>query len=175
MLENNCLLLSGDQSYEKTEKKIKKLTGIAVSHSTQQRLVHRYEFEELKIDKEVEEISIDGGKVRLRTAKGESLIYRDYKGVNFHKLGVQAFFQENHCLLDWLNSQPLMKPVICLGDGHDGIWNLFRDVGDAWERVEILDWYHLIENLYRTHLVSQETANLRNKSRRKQRWILVVA
>ena len=28
---------------------------------------------------------------------------------------------------------------------------------------------------YRTHLVSQETANLRNKSRRKQRWILVVA
>ena len=29
--------------------------------------------------------------------------------------------------------------------------------------------------LYRTHLVSQETANLRNKSRRKQRWILVVA
>ena len=29
--------------------------------------------------------------------------------------------------------------------------------------------------VYRTHLVSQETANLRNKSRRKQRWILVVA
>ena len=28
---------------------------------------------------------------------------------------------------------------------------------------------------YRTHLVSQETVNLRNKSRRKQRWILVVA
>ena len=149
MLENNCLLLSGDESYEKAEKKIKKLTGIAVSHSTQQRLVHRYEFEELKIDKEVEEISIDGGKVRLRTAKGEPLIYRDYKGVSLHTLGVQAFFQENHCLLDWLNSQPLMKPVICLGDGHDGIWNLFRDVGDVWERVEILDWYHLIENLYK--------------------------
>jgi len=43
--------------------------GIEVSHSTQQRLVHRYEFEELKVEKEVEEISIDGGKVRLRTIK----------------------------------------------------------------------------------------------------------
>ena len=32
-----------------------------------------------------------------------------------------------------------------------------------------------LHNFYRTHLVSQETANLRNKSRRKQRWILVVA
>jgi len=42
------------------------------------------------------------------------------------------------------------------------------------------DWRFRIEGEkegwgYRTHLVSQETANLRNKSRRKQRWILVVA
>ena len=71
MLEKNCLLLSGDESYEKAEQKIKKLTGMAVSRSTQQRLVHRYEFEELQVDKEVEEISIDGGKVRLRTAKAD--------------------------------------------------------------------------------------------------------
>jgi hypothetical protein len=35
------LLLSGDESYEKAAKKIQSLTGIAVSHSTQQRLVHR--------------------------------------------------------------------------------------------------------------------------------------
>ncbi|MCA2687997.1 MAG: ISKra4 family transposase, partial [Microcystis sp. M037S2] len=41
MLEKNCLLLSGDESYEKSAQKIKSLTGIAVSHSTQQRLVHR--------------------------------------------------------------------------------------------------------------------------------------
>ena len=106
MLANNCLLLSGDESYEKAEQKIKKLTGMAVSRSTQQRLVHRYEFEELKVDKDVEEISIDGGKVRLRTAKGEPLIYRDYKGVSLHTLGVQAFFQENDCLLDWLRYCP---------------------------------------------------------------------
>ncbi len=23
-----------------------------------------------------------------------------------------------------VNSQPLTNPLVCLGDGHDGIWNL---------------------------------------------------
>lgn len=97
MLEKNCLLLSGDESYEKSAQKIKSLTGIAVSHSTQQRLVHRYAFEELpsNLEVEVEEMSIDGGKVRLRTDKGEALIWRDYKEVSFYQLGVAAFFQDN--------------------------------------------------------------------------------
>ncbi len=48
-----------------------------------------------------------------------------------------------------VNSQVLAKPLICLGDGHDGIWNLFREIGEKQERIEILDWYHLIENLYK--------------------------
>ncbi len=142
MLEKNCLLLSGDESYEKSAQKIKSLTGIAVSHSTQQRLVHHPEVE-------VEEMSIDGGKVRLRTAKGKALIWRDYKAVSFHQLGVAAFFQDNSALLDLVNSQVLAEPLICLGDGHDGIWNLFGQIGEKQERIEILDWYHLIENLYK--------------------------
>lgn len=148
-LEKHCLLLSGDESYEKAAKKIKSLTGIAVSHSTQQRLVHRYHFEELPSDTEVEEMSIDGGKVRLRTPKGEPLIWRDYKGVSFHHLGVAAFFQDNSALLDLVNSQVLANPLVCLGDGHDGIWNLFREIGEKEQRIEILDWYHLMENLYK--------------------------
>lgn len=37
--------------------------------------------------------------------------------------------------------------MTCLGDGHDGIWNIFADIGDQSERREILDWYHLMENL----------------------------
>jgi hypothetical protein len=54
----------------------------------------------------------------------------------------------------------------------------------TWEKLEIppagrqiaLDCCLFFnDQRYRTHLVSQETANLRNKSRRKQRWILVVA
>jgi hypothetical protein len=149
LLEKNCLLLSGDESYQKAEKKIKSLTGIAVSHSTQQRLVHRYQFDELTTEEEVKEISIDGGKVRLRTPKGEPLIYRDYKAISLHEIGVNAFFQENQSLLNWVNSQPLAKTLICLGDGHDGIWNLFREIGKNCQCIEILDWYHLIENLYK--------------------------
>ncbi len=94
-------------------------------------------------------MSLDGGKVRLRTAKGKALIWRDYKAVSFHQLGVAAFFQDNSALLDLVNSQVLAKPLICLGDGHDGIWNLFREIGEKQERIEILDWYHLIENLYK--------------------------
>jgi hypothetical protein len=32
-----------------------------------------------------------------------------------------------------------------LGHGHDGIWHLFAQL--APQRLEILDWYHLMENL----------------------------
>ena len=37
-----------------------------------------------------------------------------------------------------------------MGDGHDGVWNLVREFGqDQCSRCEILDWYHLKENLYK--------------------------
>ncbi|EGJ32199.1 hypothetical protein LYNGBM3L_27510 [Moorena producens 3L] len=57
-----------------------------------------------------------------------------------------AFFQDNLSLTDWINSQLLTSPFYCLGDGHDGIWNI-SEIGDNKDRIEILDWYHLIENL----------------------------
>jgi hypothetical protein len=37
--------------------------------------------------------------------------------------------------------------LTCLGDGHPGIWNLIASI--TAERREILDWYHLEENLYK--------------------------
>ena len=37
--------------------------------------------------------------------------------------------------------------MTCLGDGHDGIWNLYAQIGTSVQRREILDWYHLVENL----------------------------
>ena len=52
-------------------------------------------------------------------------------------------------LTDWVNSQSLTNPVICLGDGHDGVWNLFKEIATTSQRQEILDWYHLKENLYK--------------------------
>ena len=119
---------------------------MAVSRGTQQRLVHRQGFEQ-PVGKVVEESSIDGGKVRLRTPQGKPCIWRDYKAVNLHKQAVGAFFQDNASLLDWVNQQALATPLVCLGDGHDGIWNLFREIGRKAQRCEILDWFHLVENL----------------------------
>lgn len=31
-----------------------------------------------------------------------------------------------------MNSQRLVNPLMCLGDGHDGVWNLFEQIGTAW-------------------------------------------
>jgi hypothetical protein len=146
-LERCCLLLSANASYDNTANDIEVLTGVAVSHSTQQRMVHRQTFDRPEIEHPVEAMSLDGGKVRLRTPQGEQCIWRDYKAVNLHNRGVEAFFRENASLVEWVNAQPLADRVICLGDGHDGIWNLFAEVGTPAQRYEILDWYHLVENL----------------------------
>lgn len=72
-MEKCCLLSSGNESYERAMKNVKELTGITVSHSTQQRLVQRYNFPKVELAETVEEMSLDGGKVRLRTAKGQKV------------------------------------------------------------------------------------------------------
>lgn len=95
----------------------------------------------------VEEMSVDGGKVRLPTPQGQPSEWRDYKAVNLHECCVAAFFQDNACLVNWVNRQPLSDPFTCLGDGDDGIWNISAGIGTAVQRQEILDWYHLVENL----------------------------
>lgn len=146
-LEKCCLLLSANESYERASEDIQVLTGIAVSRGTQQRLVHRQTFELPISQQPVEEMSIDGGKVRLRTPQGEPCQYRDYKAVNLHHQSVGAFFQDNSSLTSWVNQHSFSTPLICLGDGHDGIWNLFAEISNPSQRQEILDWYHLMENL----------------------------
>lgn len=145
-LEKCCLLVSANASYERAAEDMAVLTGVRVSGSSQQRLVHRQDFEPVSVDCGVKEMSIDGGKVRLRTAKGAPSEWRDYKAVNLHQCGVGAFFRANGSLVEWVNQQPLAAPLVCLGDGHPGIWKLFEQV-NAPAKLEILDWYHLVENL----------------------------
>jgi hypothetical protein len=70
-----------------------------------------------------------------------------YQVINLHQCAVSAYFQDNEGLLDWVNQQPLASPLVCLGDGHDGIWKVFAQLDGAIQRLEILDWYHLVENL----------------------------
>lgn len=149
LLEKSCLQLSAKESFHAAETDIEMLTGVAVGHSTQQRLVHRQTFEWPQAKQPVQEVSIDGGKVRLRNLPGSESAWRDYKAVRLGGIYYGGFFQENATLIDFVSCQPLMRPLVCLGDGHDGVWNLFRQIAPEQERWDILDWYHLKENLYK--------------------------
>ena len=146
-LEKCCLRLSANEFYKRSAEDIQGLTGIVVSHRTRPRLVHRQNFELPKVEQVVEELSVDGGKVRLCTSKGRPSEWKDDKGVNLHECGVGAFFQDNPSLVNWVNEPPWSNPLTCLGDGHDGIWNIFQEIDEESQRREILDWYHLVENL----------------------------
>ena len=70
-MEKCCLLLSANESYQRAAEDIEVLTGVSVSGSTQQRLVQRQVFAIPQLEDNIEEMSIDGGKVRLRTPNGQ--------------------------------------------------------------------------------------------------------
>ena len=147
-LELCCLRISANVSYANAAADIQILTGMSISSSTQQRLVQDYEFPTPQVTQPIPEVCVDGGKVRLRTPKGEPSIWRDYKAIETDQ-GVMANFQNNPILINWINVQPLATPLTCLGDGHDGIWNMIAAIATPEQRREILDWYHLNENLHK--------------------------
>lgn len=89
------------------------------------------------------------GKCVYGEPKGRAAKERDYKAVRLQGIYYNALFQDNQSLIDFVNSQPLTNPLVCLGDGHDGIWNLVGELATPESRWEILDWYHLRENLYK--------------------------
>jgi hypothetical protein len=149
-LERCCVRASANVSYENAARDIEYYTGIKISARTQQRIIHRHEFPEVECRENIKEISVDGGKVRLRTeAKGEPCLWRDYKAICVDKQARKAWFQENDELVNWVNKQPLSDPFNCLGDGHAGIWKIIKQFSCPGEKREILDWYHLIENLHK--------------------------
>lgn len=150
MLQKCCLRISANESYQKAENEIEALTGIKVGHSTQQKLVLEQDFQLPQSKQAISEVSVDGGKVRLRGKPKEGSYWRDYKTVRLQGIYYGAFFDDNQSLIDYVNSQPLVNPLVCLGDGHDGVWNLVKEFGnEEFNRFEILDWYHLKENLYK--------------------------
>jgi len=124
------------------------LTGIRIPAKIQQRLVHHQTFEAPTAAQPIAEVGVDGGKVRVRTPLGEDCQWRDYKAIATEH-GCAANFQNNASLITWVNAQELENPLSCLGDGHDGVWNLIGQIATAQQRREILDWYHLKENLYK--------------------------
>ena len=147
-LENCCLRLSANVSYEQAAEDVAYLTGMRIPAKTQQRLVHRQQFALPSPEQTIEELCVDGGKVRLRTALGEVCQWRDYKAIATDQ-GTVANYQNNPQLVEWVNAQPLANPLTCLADGHDGVWNIVLQIATADQRREILDWYHLKENLHK--------------------------
>jgi hypothetical protein len=136
-------------SYAQAADDVAYFTGIDVSAKTQQRIVQRYAFEGASIAEELSEVSVDGGKIRLRTPLGEPCIWKDYKSVATDTGVVMACYQDNEALIEWVNQYPFADPLTALGDGHDGIWNIVAQLGTPEQRREILDWYHLVENLHK--------------------------
>ena len=65
-MEKCVLLISANESYQMAEKDLEKFTVIKISHSTLLILVNRQEFELPTSKQGVQEITLDGGKVRLR-------------------------------------------------------------------------------------------------------------
>ena len=120
-----------------------------MGHTALHRLVQRQDFSPPEVKQAVTEVSVDGGKVRLRSEPGQGAHWLEYKAVRMQGIYYNAAFQDNLFLIDWVNSQKLVKPLVCLGDGHNGVWKLIDELATPEARWEILDWYHLCENLYK--------------------------
>lgn len=157
-----CLLLVSNESFANAEKDIKVLTGVKIPHSTQHRLVNNYDLPKPKITRRANSLSVDGGTIRLRTPLGQQSEWKNYKAVKIHDRIGMAFFQDNKSLLNWVNQQPLARTVNCLGDGHDGVWNIIAQIRSKDRRREILDWYHLTENLHKVGGSNQRLKQAKN-------------
>ncbi len=142
-IEKSCLLLSANVSYENAARDFEELTGIAIGHSTQQRLVHRTDWATEAATVVVNALSLDGGKARIRTPEKGPSVWLDYKAVSLHGIRCDAWFQENEALLKSVNSQPLAPVVSCIGDGHPGVWKIVAGIRQPQQRREVLDWFHL--------------------------------
>ena len=86
------------------------------------------------------------------------------KLVSLHDNICEAFFQDPIALIDWSAAQPLSPILTCLGDGHDGIWNVIEKFGKNQVPIkrEVLDWYHLKENLYKVGGSLRRLASVEN-------------
>jgi hypothetical protein len=160
--EKCCLILISNESLAHAQQDIEVLTGIKVPHSSQHRFGLNHQMKLKPIDSVVEELSVDGGSVRIRTPSGHKSEWRQDKAIKIHELGAGALFKEDDLLTNWVNQQPLGEKVTCLGDGHDGVWNVVAGIGTLSQRREILDWYHLMENVYKVGLKKEKLKKVKN-------------
>lgn len=160
LLEKCSLLVCANNSYLRAEEDFKLLTGIDIGHSSLHRQVNHQNLPESISEQAVATLSADGGKIKIRNQQGGEGEWRDYKAVSLDNGLCEASFQDNEKLQRWVNQQRLFSVVNCLGDGHDGIWNLISGMIEEQRRREILDWYHLVENVEK----------LKVSKKKKEQW-----
>lgn len=149
-LEQCCLRMCAKAAYQQAETDVALLTGLRVSAKTQERMVKRAELPSPVSDEPVTEMALDGGMVRVRTPKGAPSQWRQYHAIrlNRNEIGM-AWFKSPSALLTWVSTLPIASLLYALGDGHCGIWSLFEQMTIPGSIDEILDWFHLKENLYK--------------------------
>lgn len=77
LLEKCGLVASAKTSYEQASEDMELMTGIKIGHSSLHRLVQRVELPPETSARPVTGISVDGGKVRLRTPQTGPCEWRD--------------------------------------------------------------------------------------------------
>lgn len=151
-LEKCCLRVCAKTSYQQAEEDLRELMGIKVGHSSLHRLVQRKELPLAQSESQgISGVSIDGGKICLRGEEEDGGQWRDYKLVSGHEDICEAFFQEPEALEKWSNSLPLAPMITLVGDGHPGVWKVVERFApqQGLIRRQVLDWYHLVENLHK--------------------------
>lgn len=84
--------LCANESYQNAESELEALTGVKLGHSTLHRLVTRQELHLPEALQKIPEVSLDGGKVRLRIPRGQECSWRDYKAVRLVACLLWGFF-----------------------------------------------------------------------------------
>lgn len=149
-LEQCCLRMCAKASYQQATLDVAMLTGIRVSAKTQERMVKRVDLPKASPPETVSELTLDGGLVRVRTSQGESSQWRQYHGLRVNGNGIgMAWYKDPVALCTWVKTLPLASTVYLLDDRRRGIWSLFAQMAFSGLTDEILDGYHLKENLYK--------------------------
>ena len=148
-------------AYQQAETDVAMLTGVRVSAKTQERMVKRATLPEAVSHERVTEMALDGGMVRVRTPKGEPSEWRQYHAIrlNRNQMGM-AWFKSPSSLLTWVTTLPIDSLLYALGDGHCGIWSLFEQMAVPGIVDEILDWFHLKENLYKVEASARQLEDI---------------
>ena len=85
-LEQNCILLASNESFENVAKDLEQLTGLRIGKSTVHRKALSFEVPEIQTKKVVTALGLDGGNVRIRTPLGEASVWKNYKAIQHYDL-----------------------------------------------------------------------------------------